>query len=193
MKEIAEDLFDKFPEMETERCRLRQIKDEDANTLYEILSDYDTMQYFGIELAKDPQEIANSIELRKKGFKTKRGIGWIIADKSTDKMLGLVNFPFWMRQFFISRLSYILHKDNWENGYMTEVLPVCLKFGFEKMALHRIEAVINPLNKPSLKLVEKLGFKREGMMEEHTYNFIHDRFDDTYLYCLLKRYWKEEN
>lgn len=185
---IAPDLFDSFPVIETERCRLRQVKDEDSKTLFEILSDYETMRYFGIKLATDSVEVSKSIEMRKKGFTEKRGIGWIIADKQTDKMLGLINFPFWLRQFFISRLSYILHKDNWGKGYMNEVLPICLKFGFEKMALHRIEAVIDPGNIASLKLVEKIGFKRECLMLEQGYDFIKKKFNDTYLYCLLKRY-----
>ena len=188
MKKITDDLFEKFPTIETERCRLRQVKDEDSKTLFEILSDHETMKHFGIKLATDPAEVSKSIEMRKKGFTEKRGIGWIIADKQTDQMLGLVNFPFWLRQFYLSKLSYILHKDFWGKGFMSEVLPYCLNFGFEKMALHRIEAVIDPENIASLKLVEKIGFKRECLMIEQGYDFIQQKFNDTYLYCLLKRY-----
>jgi len=193
MKKIADDLFEKFPTIETERCLLRQVKKEDSKTIFEIRSDYDTMKYYGIKLAEDPAQVDKSIEMRKKGFDEKRGIGWIIADKKTDKLLGMVSFPFWLKPFFLSRLSYILHKDNWGKGIMSEVLPVCLNFGFEKMALHRIEAVIDPGNIASLKLVEKLNFKRECLMKEQGYDFIHDRFNDTYLYCLLKKYMNLEN
>ena len=189
---IAEDLFDNFPVIETERCILRQVRKEDGDTLYEILSDRDVMQYFGLALMHDRTGIEKLIENRLKAFELKRALGWIVADKTTNNMIGLVNFPFWLRDFFISRLSYILHKDYWGKGLMSEVLPYCLKFGFNKMAIHRIEAVVYPQNKASIRLIEKLRFRRECLMEEQSYDFINGRFNDAYLYCLLEKYWDEE-
>jgi [ribosomal protein S5]-alanine N-acetyltransferase len=47
-------------------------------------------------------------------------------------------------------------------GYMSEGFPLALCFAFKDLGLHRLEADIQPGNKPSLRFAEKLGFRREG-------------------------------
>jgi len=60
---------------------------------------------------------------------------------------------------------------------MTEALTEVLRFGFEKMHLNRIECVILPANKRSIRLIQRIDFKKEGLLGEHSYfdgNFIDD-------------------
>ncbi|TDM06062.1 MAG: hypothetical protein C4K60_15485 [Ideonella sp. MAG2] len=49
---------------------------------------------------------------------------------------------------------------------MHEALEVALSWGFEQMELHRVEALVHPLNEPSQQVVQKLGFVREGVLRE---------------------------
>jgi ribosomal-protein-alanine N-acetyltransferase len=48
------------------------------------------------------------------------------------------------------------------HGYMTEGLGLAVRYAFEELRLHRLEANIQPGNHPSLRLVERVGFRREG-------------------------------
>jgi ribosomal-protein-alanine N-acetyltransferase len=51
-------------------------------------------------------------------------------------------------------------------GYMTEGLGLVIRYAFEQLRLHRLEADIQPGNAPSIRLVERLGFRREGYAPE---------------------------
>ena len=84
-----------------------------------------------------------------------------------------------------AEIGYAL-TDNPEKskGLMTEAMNSILKYGFEEMKLHRIEAFIGPENIPSLKLVAKFNFKKEGVLRQHY--FKNDKMEDSAVFALLK-------
>lgn len=82
-------------------------------------------------------------------------------------------------------IGYELSKEFWGNGIMTEALKEIVKFGFEKMNLHSIEANLDPENTGSVRLLEKLGFIREGYFAESYY--FNGKFTDTGTYSLLNK------
>ncbi len=59
-----------------------------------------------------------------------------------------------------------------------------IKFGFETMNFHSIEALIDPNNVASEKLLQKLNFKKEAHFKENF--FYNDQFSDTIIYSILK-------
>ena len=68
---------------------------------------------------------------------------------------------------------------------MTEALTAVIHFGFEKLALNRIEALVMEENEASSQLLYKLGFKKEGLMRE--YGYWAQSFHDLQLFALIKR------
>jgi ribosomal-protein-alanine N-acetyltransferase len=62
-----------------------------------------------------------------------------------------------------------------------------LRFGFEKMGLHSVEAKLHPDNRASRRVLEKLGFVKEGHLAESYFNAHLDVFEDTAIYSLLRR------
>ena len=73
--------------------------------------------------------------------------------------------------------------DHKRMGYMGEALKAVLKFGFEVLNLHRIDAHINRNNTPSLKLVKANGFVEEGCLRK---NYLIDGvFNDSLIFSLL--------
>jgi ribosomal-protein-alanine N-acetyltransferase len=70
---------------------------------------------------------------------------------------------------------------------MHEALLACLSWGFENMQLNRVEAQVHPENAASLRSVERLGFKREGLLRQ--LGFWGGRFHDMYQYSLLRHEW----
>jgi ribosomal-protein-alanine N-acetyltransferase len=92
---------------------------------------------------------------------------WIFP-KSDDKIIGSIAFNNIVRGCFQScYLSYRLDKDEVNKGYMTEALKESIDFLFKEFRLHRIEANIIPENKASLRVVEKLGFHKEGLAKKY--------------------------
>lgn len=68
---------------------------------------------------------------------------------------------------------------------MKEALPYIIDYGFDRMNLHRIEAMVGPDNQASLRLVKGLGFVEEGLLREHY--FIDGKFYDSLVFSLLKK------
>jgi len=70
---------------------------------------------------------------------------------------------------------------------MTEALTAMIDHMFGSVQLNRIEALIETTNEGSIRLVEKLGFKREGLLRENA--CFHGKINDDFLYALLRRDW----
>lgn len=70
-------------------------------------------------------------------------------------------------------------------GIASEAVEAIINYGYKHMNFERIEALIEPPNLSSQKLVERLGFIREGLLRN--YEFTSGKFDDLYMYSLLKQ------
>ena len=57
------------------------------------------------------------------------------------------------------------------------------EFGIKEMELHKIYAFINPENISSIKVVEKFGYKREGLFKDH--DFAQNKYFDTAVYTKI--------
>lgn len=81
-------------------------------------------------------------------------------------------------------LGYWMGEPYARNGYMTAAVRVIAPFAFGALSLHRIEAACIPTNTPSIRLLEKCGFTREGMARQ--YLCINGKWHDHLLYARLR-------
>ena len=70
---------------------------------------------------------------------------------------------------------------------MSEATSTLLRFAFEELGLHRVEADVDPRNEASIRLLQRLGFQREGYLRERY--FVGEEISDTIFYGLLRREW----
>lgn len=178
-------LFEKFPNYETKRCYLREIRQEDLIDLYELFSDKDNVKNFGLDVMKDIIEANKTLRQIHALFEKKLGFTWVIALKENDKMIGLVNYTCWFRKFYRCGIRHSLNRKYWGQGYLTEIFPPIIEFGFNKMKLHRIESIVNPQADLALQLVRNFGFFEEALLKDYSYNFVNQKFDDNYLFALI--------
>ena len=113
------------------------------------------------------------------------GVRWGIERRSDGQLIGTCGLFKWNRAWRNCTLGYELVRDAWGQGYMREALRSALAWGFEQMALNRVDAQIHPENTPSLKLVERLGFVHEGRLRECGYWL--GAYHDLLQYGLLRR------
>ena len=85
-------------------------------------------------------------------------------------------------------LGYELDPGYWGNGYATEAAREMLKFGFEHLQLHRVGSFCIAENVVSLRVLEKLGFRREGALRETVW--MNGRWWDTLVYSILDYEWE---
>lgn len=180
-----EEVFDKFPVLETERLILREIKPEDVNEIYDIRSSEEAMKYFGHNVYTSLTEAEEMISAITNGFKNKEGIRWGIALKGSDRLIGSGGPWRLLKQHLRCEIGYDLLPNYWRRGIMSEALSEMIKFIFDKMNLHSIEANVDPDNIASVKLLEKLGFEKEGHIKESYY--FNGVFTDTGIYSLIRK------
>lgn len=68
-------------------------------------------------------------------------------------------------------LGYGIHPDEEGNGYATEAADLCLTHAFDELGLHKVTAFVVEGNEASMRVLEKLGFEREGVFRDHVNSF----------------------
>lgn len=189
MSKISE-LFDKFPEIETNRFLLREIREDDYKEIFEIYSDDEVLKYQNMIAMKDLGEAEDYIKFIFNGYKDKRFIRWCIARKNDDKVIGLVALHHIENENLKTSIGYILNKRFWNQKFMSEVMDTIVNYVFNELKFNRIEVSIHPDNIASIKLCERLCFEKEGLLRESIYNNNEDIFEDRLIYGVTKNNYK---
>jgi len=114
---------------------------------------------------------------------------FLICCTDDDAIAGVINLSQIFHGAFQSAyLGYGLGVDHAGKGYMTEAVHLVLKFAFTQLDLHRIEANVQPQNVPSIRLLERCGFKKEGFSEK--YLKIGGRWRDHERWAIIRENWK---
>ncbi|MGF7118705.1 GNAT family N-acetyltransferase [Methanobacterium oryzae] len=177
----------KFPELNTKRLILRELRIDDAKTLFKYWSDNEVTKYLNMESFVTMQQTFRMIRVLINLFKHKEGIRWAIVRKEDNVIIGTCGFNSWIPKGSRGEIGYELGRIYWGNGYATESLKEILRYGFEEIKLNRIEAFTVPKAHKSIKLLKKLGFKKEGTLRE--YGYWNNQYQDENIYSLLKRDW----
>jgi ribosomal-protein-alanine N-acetyltransferase len=111
-------------------------------------------------------------------FNEKRGIRWGMTLKGDHKVIGSCVFYNMVTEHYRTDIGFVLNRDFWGQGIAQEALKAVITYGFQNLNINRIEAVIEPPNIASQKLVERLGFVREGLLR--SYEYFDGKFDDLY-------------
>jgi ribosomal-protein-alanine N-acetyltransferase len=119
----------------------------------------------------------------------RRHAGFLLRRLEDDALVGLVNVNEIVRGVFQSAyLGYWIGGPFARRGYMTDGLGLVLRQAFGRLALHRVEANIQPTNAASIALVRRLGFRHEGTSRR--YLKISGRWRDHERFALLKEEWR---
>ena len=177
--------FKIFPVLETERLVLRQADLNDVNEMYAMRSDAEVMKYIPRPLSTDVSEAVEYIKSIDERMEEKECINWAITLKGDAKMIGNIGFYRMALENYRAEAGYMLLPEYQGKGYITEALNRLIDFGFKDMGLHSIEAVIDPDNIGSMKVLEKCGFIKEGHFKEN--EFYDGKFLDTAVYSRLEK------
>lgn len=181
---INDEVFSVFPTLETERLFLMEFAKSNAEEIFKMRSDEKVQKYLDRDIHKSVEESAAMIDGMIKSYINKEAINWIIRKKDTSDVIGYIGYWRMIRHNVRAEIGYAMKPEFWGNGYMSEAFTKVIEFGFKKFCLHSIEANVNPSNASSIKLLEKLGFKREAFFKEDY--FYNGKFLDTAIYSLLE-------
>lgn len=173
-----------FPNLETERLILRELTQDDVESVFNCFSHEEVTRYYGQEPFIDLQQAESLVKLFSKNFAEKRGLRWGIERKETKGIIGTIGYNAWSPIHRRAEIGYEIHPDYWRKGYTQEAVTEIMSYGFEHMDLTRIGAVVFIENEASNKLLTKVGFQKEGILRDYMYQ--NGQAHDTFVYSILK-------
>ena len=177
--------FTPFPNLETERLLLRQVNESDVNEVFALRSNPETMKYIPRPLVKTIDDALEHIAMINVKIENNEGINWAITYKGSPKLIGILGHYRIKPEHHRAEIGYMLHKEHNGKGIITEAVQEVVKYGFNEMKLHSIEAIIDPKNFGSEKVLQKCGFIKEAHFKEN--EFFEGRFIDPVIYSILKK------
>jgi ribosomal-protein-alanine N-acetyltransferase len=176
------------PTLHTARLELRPFADADADDLFALHSSAHVLRYWDAppwgERARAERFIAACRQLAAEGAGARLAIG----RASDGAFLGWCGLTRWNPDFRSAALGYCLRDAAWGHGYATEAARALLQWAFATLDLNRVQAEADTRNAASARVLEKLGFLREGTLREDC--VVNGEVSDSWVYGLLRREWR---
>jgi RimJ/RimL family protein N-acetyltransferase len=117
-------------------------------------------------------------------YATKASWRWAIAREGDDCLVGVCGFSTWSTVHRAAELVYDLSPDYWSRGIVTRSVQAVLGWGFSDAGLNRVQAVVLPSNAPSIAVLDRCGFTKEGLLRQ--YRMVRGEPGDFLLYSRLR-------
>ena len=184
----VDDILRDLLSIETERLLLRKLRMEDAEDMFEYGQDRE-IAFRGLwpplqSLEESRADLAEALE----GYAGGSAISWAIEHKADRKMIGRIGLGPYSRMNHRAEIGYAMNRNYWGQGLATEAVRGVLRFAFREMSLNRVQAIVLPDNIGSMRVLEKAGMQREGLLRK--YQYVLGDYWDVYMYGMLKSDWE---
>jgi len=178
----------KRPVIVTKRLYLRYFREEDWQAVHTYSTDPEVLRYI-------PGKLPTETETRDTVCAWMNGqvdhpphYDFAVAVQPDDFVIGWCCIQINSSNDHLGELMYVFNRQFWKKGYAFETAQAIVNYGFSELKLHRIFATCRPENIGSLRILEKLGMQREGLLRENT--LIQGRWCNSYLYAILDYEWQ---
>jgi RimJ/RimL family protein N-acetyltransferase len=176
------------PTLETARLRLRPLDDTDLDALLALHSDAHVLRYWDSP-PWTGRERAVRFLVRSREMATEGSGARVALDRRSDgAFLGWCGLTGYDAGHRSAALGYVLATPAWGRGYATEAATALLRWAFGALDLNRVQAQVDTRNAASARVLEKLGFLREGTLREDC--VVAGEVSDSWVYGLLAREWR---
>ena len=174
----------KIQPIQTDRLLLRAITMKDATDIFAYASDPEVTKYVRFVTHKSIKDTHAFILRVQSSYR--KGITplWGMELKASGRIIGALGFLQWPNPDERAELGYVINRNYWGKGLVTEAAAALVDFAFRKMKVNRIEAGTIVEHRASQRVLEKLGFKIEGVLRQR--ELIKGRFPDVTMYSLLR-------
>jgi RimJ/RimL family protein N-acetyltransferase len=176
------------PTLHTARLRLRPFADADADDLFAMHSSAYVLRYWDAPPWRDPARAERFIAACHQMAEDGSGARLAIDRLSDKTFLGWCSVSRWNPEYRSAALGYCLADAAWGHGYATEAAHALLQWAFDALDLNRVQAETDTRNAASARVLEKLGFMREGTLREDC--IVNGDVSDSWVYGLLRRQWQ---
>ena len=177
--------------IKTQRLIIRLAESEDAESIFSYRSDLEENKYQGWfpdsveEVREYIGNMPRTMDVASVCFQ------FAIINVDEKRLIGDMGIVLTNYENMQAEIGCTLHKDYKGQGYATEALNGMVDFQFGTLDKHRIIASIDPRNSASIRLIERLGFRKEAHFERSYY--LHGEWVDDIIYAKLKTEWAGDN
>jgi [ribosomal protein S5]-alanine N-acetyltransferase len=176
------------PTLQSERLRLRPFTDADGDALFALHSNARVLRYWDSppweDRARADRFLATCRQMADEGT----GARLALDRTSDDAFIGWIGLSRWNPDFRSAALGYCLDEPAWGHGYATEAARAVLRWAFDTLDLNRVQAEADTRNIASARVLEKVGFVREGTLREDC--IVDGDVSDSWVFGLLRREWR---
>lgn len=176
--------------LKTDRLIIRQWQESDITSLSKLNADKEALKYFPRTYTK--QETIEFIEKMSDKI-SKQSYGFFALElRETKEFIGFTGLsnPSYKTPFTpCTEIGWRIHKQFWGKGYAPEAAKACLDYAFNELYLDEIVSFTASLNKPSMRVMEKIGMTRS--IHEDFYHPLINKTDPLALHVLYRL--KKEN
>jgi [ribosomal protein S5]-alanine N-acetyltransferase len=152
--------------LETERLRLQPLEPADAERLFPIMSDAEVMAHWDVPEIDDPELLAAIVEGQLAAVRAGRAYHWTIRRLAGDDVLGACDLSDIDRWHKRAEVGFILRRGAWGQGIAAEAVTAVVAHA-AGLGLRRLTARTHLGNRRSDAVLEKLGFREEGLLRGH--------------------------
>jgi RimJ/RimL family protein N-acetyltransferase len=176
------------PTLHTSRLQLRPFKDSDANALYALHSNVHVLRYWDSPPWSDRRRAERFIATCQQIAEEGTGARLAVDRLSDGVFIGWCSLTRWNPDYRSASMGYCFEYAAWGQGYATEAARALLQWAFDTLDLNRVQAETDTRNAASARVLEKLGFVREGTLREHC--VVDGDASDSWVYGLIRREWR---
>ncbi|WP_433796285.1 GNAT family N-acetyltransferase [Actinoplanes sp. CA-252034] len=176
------------PTLHTARLRLRPFDDADADALFAVHSSVSVLRYWDAPPWTDPARAQRFIAACRQMAAEGTGARLAVDRLSDGAFIGWCGLTRWNPDYRSAALGYCYREAAWGHGYATETAGGVLRWAFDNLDLNRVQAETDTRNVASARVLEKLGFVREGTLREDC--VVNGEVSDSWVFGLLRREWR---
>ena len=177
---------------ETSRLIIREFDTSDFVPVHEYASSDAVTKYMLFEPSNEEQTLNflnESIELQSQD--PRNDYDFAIVLKKDDVLIGGGGVHITNPSVKEGFIGYCLNDRFWGNGYATEAANAFIRFGFERLNLHRIFATCHTDNIGSIKVLEKTGMKKEGRLRNNRIK--QGKWHDSFIFSILRHEYEPQS
>ncbi|MBR7838487.1 GNAT family N-acetyltransferase [Actinospica durhamensis] len=176
------------PSLPTARLRLRPFEDTDADDLFALHGNARVLRYWDSPPWTEPARAEKFVTRCRQMAQEGSGARLAVQRVSDGAFLGWCGLNSWSPDYRSASVGYCYNEASWGHGYATEAARALLQWAFDTLDLNRVQSETDTRNVASARVLEKLGFVREGTLREDC--VVNGEVSDSWVYGLLRREWQ---
>lgn len=179
----------RLPTVPGRRVELRWITTDDIPALFAIFGDAEVCRYWSRPPLADADGAVALVEEIHAQFAERSLFQWAVVAAESGALVGTCTLASIDTLHGRAEVGYAVRRDSWGRGHATDAVTTLVRYAFAQLDLRRLEADVDPRNDASIRLLERIGFRREGLQRER---YLHGgELQDAVLFGLLRREWRE--